>query len=85
MKTFHKKKSLFLYALGGMGVNMLNLIIGSRLCDAVMTAGFETNIEYWTYANKTLVVAVVWSIMVTIAKVIDAVIDIPLATLSPAV
>ena len=82
MKTFHTKRSLFLYALGGMGVNMLNLILGARLCDALLTSSFTENIEYWTYANKTLVVAVVWSIMVTIAKVIDAVIDIPLATFS---
>ena len=80
MKVFHKKKHLFLYGMGGMGVNMLNLVIGSYLCDAVMTAGFDKNIEYWTYANKTLVVAVVWSIMITIAKIIDAVIDIPLAS-----
>ena len=82
MKTFHTKKSLLLYALGGMGVNMLNLIIGAYLCDALMVEGFDKNIESWTYANKTLVVAVVWSVMITVAKVIDAVIDIPLATLS---
>ncbi len=80
MKTFHSKKSLFLYGMGGMGVNMLNLLIGARLCDAVMTAGFGTNIEYWTYANKTLVVTVVWSVMITVAKIIDGIIDIPLAT-----
>lgn len=82
MKTFHTKKSLWLYALGGMGVNMLNLIIATKLCDALMTKGFETNIEYWTYANKTLVVAGVWTAMTIIAKIIDAVIDIPLATFS---
>ena len=82
MKTFHTKKSLLFYAFGGMGVNMLNLVIGAYLCDALMTQSFETNIEYWTYANKTLVVGIVWSIMVTLAKVIDAVIDIPLATFS---
>ena len=82
MKTFHTKKSLLLYALGGMGVNMLNLVIGAYLCDALMVEGFDKNIEFWTYANKTLVVAVVWSVMVTVAKIIDAVIDIPLATFS---
>lgn len=82
MKTFHKKRSLALYAFGGMGVNMLNLIIGAYLCDAIMAVGFGTNIEYWTYANKTLVVAVVWGIFATVAKIVDAVIDIPLATFS---
>lgn len=80
MKTFHTKKSLFLYGMGGMGVNMLNLLIGSYLCDAVMTAGFNKNIEYWTYENKTLVAVVVWSIMITVAKIIDGIIDIPLAS-----
>lgn len=83
MKTFHTKKSLWLYALGGMGVNMLNLVIGARLCDAVMVEGFDpVDIGFWTYTDKTLVVAVVWSVMITVAKIIDAVIDIPLATFS---
>lgn len=79
MKQLHTKKDLFVYALGGMGLNILNLIMESYLCDAVMVEGFSTNVDHWTYANKTLVIGSVWAIMIVIAKVIDGLIDIPLS------
>lgn len=77
MKKLNKKQ-LFLYGISGIGPNMLNLMVGSYLCDALMTNGFSENVENWTYLNKTLVVAVVWSILVTIAKIIDGFADVPL-------
>ena len=79
MQKITGKKKLFLYGMAGLGINMLNLIIGSYLCDALMIEGFQENIENWTYLNKTLVVAGVWSIMIAIAKILDGIIDIPLA------
>ena len=79
MKIIKGKGKLFLYAIAGLGVNMLNLIIGSYLCDALMIEGFEVHVESWTYLNKTLVVAGIWSIMIAIAKILDGFIDIPLA------
>ena len=72
------KKQLTWYGLSGMGPNMLNLMVGSYLCDALMTKGFIEDIEHWTYLNKTLVVVAVWSILVTIAKIIDGIADVPL-------
>ena len=65
--------------MSGLGINMLNLIIGSYLCDALMIEGFQENIENWTYLNKTLVVAGIWSLMIAIAKILDGIIDIPFA------
>ena len=79
MKLLTKKWQIFLYAMSGLGVNMLNLIVGSYLTDALMVEGFKANVENWTYLNKTLVSAGVWSIMVALAKVLDGVIDIPFA------
>ena len=79
MQKIKGKKKLFLYGMAGLGINMLNLIVGSYLCDALMTEGFQENIENWTYLNKTLVVASIWSIMIAIAKVLDGIIDIPFA------
>ena len=79
MQKIRGKKKLFLYGMAGLGVNMLNLIIGSYLCDALMIEGFQENIEHWTYLNKTLVVAAIWSLMIAIAKIVDGIIDIPLA------
>lgn len=81
MKTLSRKK-LFLYGLAGMGPNMLNLIVGSYLCDALMTEGFEENVANWTYCNKTLIVVGLWSILVTVAKIIDGIIDIPFGAMS---
>ena len=79
MQKITGKKKLFLYGMAGLGINMLNLIIGSYLCDALMIEGFQENIENWTYLNKTLVVAGLWSIMIAIAKILDGFIDIPFA------
>lgn len=79
MQKITGRMKLFLYGMAGLGVNMLNLIVGSYLCDALMVEGFQENIENWTYFNKTLVVAGLWSIMIALAKVLDGIIDIPFA------
>ena len=54
--------------------------MGSYLCSALMTGGFEEHIESWTYLNKTLVVAGLWAVLVFLAKAFDGIIDLPLAT-----
>lgn len=72
-----KKSKLILYACSGLGVNMLNIIVGSYLCSALLVGGFDKNVENWTYLNKDLVVAGLWSTLVLIAKIIDGLIDIP--------
>lgn len=77
MKKITKKSHLILYACSGLGVNMLNLIVGSYLCSALLVGGFEKNVENWTYLNKDLVVAGLWAVLVLAAKIIDGVIDIP--------
>ncbi len=79
MQKIRGRGKLFLYGMAGLGVNMLNLIVGSYLCDALMVEGFQENIENWTYLNKTLVVAAIWSVLIAIAKIVDGVIDVPLA------
>ena len=80
MKKLEKKWQIMLYGCTGLGINMLNLIIGSYLCSALLTGGFETHVEEWTYLNKNLVVAGLWSVFVLVAKIIDGVIDIPIST-----
>ncbi|MBR5448705.1 MAG: MFS transporter [Clostridia bacterium] len=80
MQKITSKKKLAVYGCSGLGVNMLNIIMGSYLCSALMTGGFETHIESWTYLNKTLVVAGLWAFLRFIAKAFDGLIDLPLAT-----
>lgn len=81
MKKLNKKQ-LTWYGIAGIGPNMINLMMGSYLCDALMTEGFAENIENWTYLNKTLIVAAIWSILVTVAKIIDGIADVPLGSLT---
>ncbi len=82
MKKLASKRMELLYGFSGFGPNFLMLIIGAYIIDAFSTAGFDKNIEQWTIANKTIVYMAVFSVLVTIAKVIDGVIDVPLASLT---
>ncbi|MCK7495460.1 MAG: MFS transporter [Comamonadaceae bacterium] len=52
------------------------------LIDALIVEGFGINVEYWTFANRTLVMTGVFSVLVLIAKLIDGLADIPLAALT---
>ena len=40
MKKLTRKSQQRLYAVGGMGVNTLNLMMASYLCSALLTGGF---------------------------------------------
>lgn len=82
MKTLDKKWKLFLYGCAGLGLNMLNMIVGSYLCSGLLVGGFVDNVESWTYMNRDLVVAAIWGGIVFGVKVFDGIIDIPLASLT---
>lgn len=82
MRKFTKKSQIMLYGCAGLGVNMLNMIVGTYLCSALLVGGFEHNVENWTYLNKDLVVAALWSLLIVIAKAIDGIIDVPLSHLT---
>ena len=80
MKKITDRKKLILFGCSGLGVNMLTLMMGSYLCSALLVGGFEEHIESWTYLNKDLVVAGLWAVLVFLAKALDGVIDLPLAS-----
>lgn len=79
MKKLTSKKQLILYGCSGMGVNMLTLIVGTYLTSALLVGGFEDNVESWTYLNKDLVIAGIWSVLYFCAKALDGIIDLPMA------
>lgn len=81
MRKLTKRSQMFLYALSGMGINMLNLMMGSYLCSALLVGGFgEAVIPYQTFAQKDLIIPAVWSVFALVAKILDGVIDIPMAS-----
>lgn len=82
MKLLNKKWQIILYGCAGLGLNMLNMIVGSYLCSALLAGGFEEHKESWTYLSKDLVVAGIWSVLVFAVKAFDGIIDIPLSSLT---
>ena len=83
MRKLTKKGQMLIYAAGGMGVNLLNTIMGSYLCSALLIGAFgEKDIPFQTYAQKDLVIPALWAVFALAAKIIDGVIDIPMAALT---
>ena len=77
MNKINSKLKMFIYAGSGMGVNLLNVVMGTYLVNAIVVN--ESSSANSSYLNITLVSTVVWSILVTLSKVVDALIDIPVA------
>lgn len=83
MKKLTSRGQMFWYACAAMGVNLLNLMMGSYLCSALITKGFgEAAIKNQTFAGTDLVIAGAWAVFALIAKIIDGVIDIPMASIT---
>ncbi len=83
MKKIHSRGQLFLYAMAGMGVNMLNLMMGSYLCSALLVGGFgEEAIPYQTFAQRDLVIPGAWAVFSLVARILDGIIDVPMASFS---
>ncbi len=81
MKILTTKKQMLVYAISGLGVNMLNLMMGSYLCSALIASGFgEKAIPFQTFEGHDLVIAALWATFALIAKILDGVIDIPMAS-----
>ena len=77
MQKITSKKKLLLYGCSGLGVNMLNLMVGSYLCSALLVGGFDEHLESWTYLGRDLVIPALWSILILVSRILDGVIDLP--------
>lgn len=83
MRKLTKKWQLLVYAFGAMGINMLNLMMGTYLCSAIISSGFsEADVGNHTFLGIDLVVIGLWSIFGVISKIVDGVIDVPMASLA---
>ena len=81
MKKLTKRWQIILYGCSGIGVNMLNIIVGSYLCSALLIGGFaQEDIGLWTYIDKDLVIAGMWAVLAASMKILDGLIDIPLSS-----
>ncbi len=81
MKIIRNKWKLILYGCSGLGVNLLNMIVGSYLCSALLVGGFDPDdVGKWTYLENDLVVAALWGGLILLAKTLDGIIDIPFSS-----
>lgn len=81
MRKLDKRWKMFVYALSGLGINMLSLMMNSYLCSALLVGGFgEEAIPFQTFVGKDLVIPAVWAVFAMLAKILDGVIDIPMAS-----
>ena len=74
------KKKLFLFGISGVGANMLNLIIGTYLGDALLKTSMVNLVANRTYLNRDLVIISGWAIATMISQIINGVIDVPFAS-----
>lgn len=80
MTKLDKRWKIILYGCSGLGLNLLNMIVGSYLCSALLVGGFEEHVENWTYLSRDLVVAAIWGTLILVMKIVDGIIDIPLSS-----
>ncbi len=81
MRKLRSKFSIGLYACSGIGINLINVVMGSYLCSALLVGGFGTEnaIAFQTFLQKDLVIAALWGTFVLLARILDGIIDIPMA------
>lgn len=85
MKKLQSRGQIILYAASGLGINMLNLMMTSYLCSALLVGGFgEAAKPFQTFAQRDLVIPAVWAVFALAAKILDGVIDVPMAAFTDA-
>ena len=76
MNVLRSRKKMFLYACSAIGVNLLNIIMGSYLCSALLVGGFGADaIKNQTFEGIDLVIPALWAAFALVAKIIDGVIE----------
>lgn len=82
MHCLDKKWKEFLFAANSFGPNLLFVLIGAYLTDAMNPIGLTANIESWSLTGYALVVPAMFGITWALSKLFDGLVDIPLAHLT---
>ncbi|MBQ2781146.1 MAG: MFS transporter [Clostridia bacterium] len=82
MHSLDKRWKELLFAANSFGPNLLFVLLGAYLTDAINPIGLTANKESWSLTGYCLVVPVMFGITWALAKVFDGLVDIPLAHLT---
>ncbi len=77
--SLNKKWKEFLYAASGFGPNLLNVILGAYLTDALNPSGLTAGKEVWSISGICIITPAIFGVLWMVAKVFDGIVDIPLA------
>lgn len=80
MVSLDKKWKEFLYAACGFGPNLLMVLLGAYLTDALNPAGLTADIKSWSLTGFCLITPGLFGILWMAAKLFDGLVDIPLAS-----
>jgi len=73
------KGKLFYFGFSAIGINIMKLIVGTYLINAVLVSGFLVNVENWTLLNRDIVIAAAWGVLILVSRIIDGLGDFPFA------
>ncbi len=79
VKSLDKKWKEFLFAFSGFGPNFLMVLMGAYFTDAINPAGLNGNPLQAILPNVCLIMPILFSVLFTLAKIFDGIIDIPFA------
>ncbi len=78
-QSLNKKWKEFLYAASGFGPNLLNVILGAYLTDALNPSGLSAGVEVWSISGICIITPAIFGVLWMVAKIFDGIVDIPLA------
>ena len=82
MHSLNKRWKELLFAFNSFGPNLMFVLIGAYLTDAINPIGLTANLDTWSISGYCLVLPFMFGITWALAKVFDGLVDIPLAHLT---
>ena len=79
MNSLDKKWKELLFAATMFGPNLIFVLVGAYLTDAINPIGLTANLDNWSLTGYSLVVPGMFGLTWALAKVFDGIIDIPMA------
>lgn len=79
MYSLDKKWKEFIYSASGFGPNLLMVLLGAYLTDALNPVGLSADKNNWSISGYCLITPAIFGVLWMIAKIFDGIVDVPLA------
>ncbi len=79
MNSLDKKWKEFVYSASGFGPNLLMVLLGAYLTDALNPVGLSADKNNWSISGYCLITPAIFGVLWMVAKIFDGIVDVPLA------